>query len=261
MKTTQFIENKSPLLHYFDQIYIINLESRVDRLKEVEQELKKIGIDINHPVVHLFKANKPEQNAGWPSAGTKGCFQSHLAILKDAKKNQYQRILVLEDDVTFVSNFNYQLESLISQLNNISWDIFYGGYQISDQIKADNLKVLSNQFQNKNLFLSPSNTDVMCTHCVAFNESVISDLIKYLEAMMARPAGHIAGGPMHVDGAFSWFRREHPYVKTALAYPALANQRSSRTDIHDLKWMDTMPLIKNVTSVARKIKNKISIAI
>lgn len=258
MKTTQFIENQSPILHYFDQIYIINLENRVDRLKEVEKELKKIGIDISHPVVNLFKASKPTHYEGWPSAGTKGCFLSHLAILKDAQKNQYQRILVLEDDVKFVSNFNRQMESIILQLNNVSWDIFYGGYQMAEQTKIAITNAFNHPSHNKSLYISPSDTNIMCTHCVSFNESIIAALIQYLEAMMARPAGHAAGGPMHVDGAFSWFRKEHPHVKTVLAYPVLAIQRSSRTDIHDLKWMDTIPLIKNATRVARKIRNKIS---
>lgn len=258
MKTTQFIEGQSPILHYFDQIYIINLEERVDRLKEVENELAKIGVHLSHPNVHLFKATKPSQHENWPSAGTKGCFLSHLAILKDAQKHQYQRILVLEDDVQFTSDFNRKMEALIPQLNNVSWDIFYGGYQMAEQAKIAITNAFNSPSQNKSLYLSPSDTNVLCSHCVAFNQSIIAALVQYLEAMMVRPAGHIAGGPMHVDGAFSWFRKEYPHIQTALAFPTLAIQRSSRTDIHDLKWMDTMPFIKNATSVARKIRNKIS---
>jgi len=86
MKTTQFIENQSPILHYFDQIYIINLETRDDRRKEVEVELANIGISLSHPNVKLFRVKKPTDFEGWPSAGTKGCFLSHLNILKDAQK-------------------------------------------------------------------------------------------------------------------------------------------------------------------------------
>ena len=35
------------------------------------------------------------------------------------------------------------------------------------------------------------------------NAPAIGPLIAYLERMVARPAGHPEGGPMHVDGAYS----------------------------------------------------------
>jgi len=258
MKTTQFIENQSPILHYFDQIYIINLETRVDRRKEVEVELANIGISLSHPNVKLFRVKKPTDFEGWPSAGTKGCFLSHLNILKDAQKNQYERILILEDDVQFINNFNQQMKSLIPQLNSTAWDVFYGGYEIDEQTKTTMSEKFKNSSNNINIYISGSNTHVMCTHFVAFNQSIIVKLIKYLEAMMIRPAGDPAGGPMHVDGAYSWFRRENHTIQTVLAHPRIAIQRSSRTDIHDLNWMDEMLLIKDLTSIARKIKNNLA---
>jgi glycosyl transferase, family 25 len=58
---------------------------------------------------------------------------------------------------------------------------------------------------------------------------------------------------MHVDGAYSWFRRQHPEVITLLAMPELGHQRSSRTDIHDLNWYDRSIVLRPLVSVLRRI--------
>ncbi len=56
-------------------------------------------------------------------------------------------------------------------------------------------------------------------------------MVDYLEAMLQRPKGSPDGGPMHVDGAYSWFRRAHPEVAAYVCTPSVAQQRSSRSDI------------------------------
>jgi glycosyl transferase family 25 len=60
---------------------------------------------------------------------------------------------------------------------------------------------------------------------------------------------------MHVDGAYSWFRRAHPQFLTVLASPELGHQRHSATDIHPLKWFDKTPVLKSLVALARKLKN------
>jgi len=50
---------------------------------------------------------------------------------------------------------------------------------------------------------------------------------------------------MHVDGAYTWFRRTHPTRRTWVALPELGHQRQSRTDIHPLRWYDRWPLVRD----------------
>lgn len=69
------------------------------------------------------------------------------------------------------------------------------------------------------------------THFVTFQGEAIPAAVHYLEQILARPAGDPEGGPMHVDGAYNWFRRANPQFKTVLAVPELGFQRASRTDI------------------------------
>jgi hypothetical protein len=62
---------------------------------------------------------------------------------------------------------------------------------------------------------------------------------------------------MHVDGAYTWYRRLSPEDVTLAAVPELGHQRSSRTDIHDLRWFDRLPLVHDTVAGLRRLKNMI----
>jgi glycosyl transferase family 25 len=249
----------TPMLDYFDQIYIINLENRQDRLSETRSEFEKISVDFNHAKIRIFKAIKPENDKSWPSAGVKGCYLSHLAVLKDAKFNRFERILILEDDVNFAQYFNILLAETIVQLKSQPWGIFYGGYRVGESEQANIVDAYRHQQSiHKNLFKPLPDTEVFCLHFVAITQATIEQLVDHLEKMMQKPMGDPTGGRMHVDGAYNWFRKKHTDIVTLLAYPQLADQRSSRTDIHALKWFDTLPIFKTAVSAVRKIKNHLA---
>jgi glycosyl transferase family 25 len=91
--------------------FYINLPSRPDRKKHVEEQLNTIGI-------------KPERfNAIRMDNGAIGCSMSHLRLLETAKLNNWEHILIVEDDILFtdpnlfVTQFNKFLSS------NIDFDV------------------------------------------------------------------------------------------------------------------------------------------
>ncbi|MBC7483864.1 MAG: LPS biosynthesis glycosyltransferase, partial [Rhizobacter sp.] len=96
---------------------------------------------------------------------------------------------------------------------------------------------------------------VQTTHFIGFQGEAIAAAAAYLAAMLERPPGDPDGGPMHVDGAYSWFRRAHPEFQTVLAVPPLGYQRASRTDIHDLAWFDKLPVVRELVSAVRRARN------
>ena len=63
---------------------------------------------------------------------------------------------------------------------------------------------------------------------------------------------------MHLDGAYQTFRERNPRLITLLASPSLGFQRSSRTDIHDLRWFDRTPLVSDAVEWVRGVKNRCS---
>jgi hypothetical protein len=232
-------------LAIFEKIYVINLPSRRDRYREMSEQLKTIGLGFDSPFVELFEAVRPDSAGGFPSVGARGCFMSHLGILQKASGEGLSRILILEDDVNFHSDFLPRGAQVTSSLRRHAWSIFYGGYHFPEGSEAI-------EFDGG---LVSSDTVIMLTHFVGFQGAAIGIAANYLEAMLQRPAGHPDGGPMHVDGAYSWLRRSHPHLLTYLAAPELGYQRSSRTDLSPPSWYDRAPVARDLVSLARKFKN------
>jgi glycosyl transferase family 25 len=63
--------------------------------------------------------------------------------------------------------------------------------------------------------------------------------------------------PPPIDGAYVWFRRQHPDFSTEFARPVIAVQRPSRSDIARPKMFDTVPLLRAPIGVARKLKRRL----
>jgi glycosyl transferase family 25 len=99
------------LISNLPTIYI-NLEHRKDRNESTLKELSKIN--IHNP--ERFNAVKTEN-------GAIGCSLSHIKCLEIAIKNNYQYIMICEDDIeildpkVFTENVNKFLNS------NIDWDV------------------------------------------------------------------------------------------------------------------------------------------
>ena len=233
------------LQQIFDRIYIINLASRRDRRQRVEGELKRIGAEVDGDRIRFFDAIRPEDAAGFPNIGAHGCFRSHLEVLKLARRESENAFLILEDDVCFPADFSALATPVLAAAAQQQWDVFYGGYR-------------NIQSASPITTLVASDNTVETTHCIGFKTALAADLIDYLEAMRSRPPGSPEGGPMHVDGAYSWFRRARPDVLTLAASPAIAHQTASRSDITQRSALDRLPVIRDVVEAARELRRRIT---
>ena len=104
-------------MELFKYALYINLESRPDRRKHVEQELKKMNIDAER--INAIKM----------AEGAIGCTLSHIRCLELAKERQYPHVFVIEDDITFL-----QPELLLENLKKFEenaelqcWDVLIIG--------------------------------------------------------------------------------------------------------------------------------------
>jgi glycosyl transferase family 25 len=91
--------------------FYINLLSRPDRKNHVEEQLNNIGI-------------KPERfNAIRMDNGAIGCSMSHLKLLETAKLNNWEHVLIVEDDILFTDPnlFVEQFNKFLS--NNKDFDV------------------------------------------------------------------------------------------------------------------------------------------
>lgn len=124
---------------YFDEIYCINLDERVDRWEHSLQEFKKAGIENR---VQRFSAIKNND-------GRVGIIQSNLAIVKKAKEKKLRNVLVFEDDVQFiVDNPQEILAKSIEQIGDNKWFLFYLGANTHEKLSKikPNLILLKNAF-------------------------------------------------------------------------------------------------------------------
>lgn len=88
----------------FDQIYLINLKRRDDKLRWALAQCSKLG--FLPTVVSAFDAIDWQLSSPFLNpAGAIGCTISHLFCLTDAINNDHKRILVLEDDMALMDYF------------------------------------------------------------------------------------------------------------------------------------------------------------
>ena len=212
--------------------YVINLEHRADRRSEMTRELDSIGWRAQ-----FFPAVRPTESKGFPSIGARGCFLSHLSAIKRAPDGH---VLLMEDDLNFTPDFSQMWSGTYGALTGLDWSIFYPGHVLVDQ-------------PNGLVLLEPS-VPVQCTHFLLIHERARSRIIDGLEAILARPAGHPHGGPMHVDGAYSTIRTQNPDLKTYVFSPSLGYQRSSRSDIASGRLLDSFAFLKPFMSGMRRVK-------
>jgi glycosyl transferase family 25 len=234
--------NKSMhLKDYFSKIYVINLPERVDRRREIEQVLLHMGIESN--AVNFFPGIRPKEAAGFRTAGARGCFLSHLQILKSAEKQNLDSVLIIEDDLEIMYKFLKVEHYIVNLLSFQKWDVVYLGHS------------LDLQKNDSEFALEEYSEAISLTHFVGFHRRIISPLVDFLQALLKEPAGSPKGGPMDIDGAYSTFRLRYPETITLVANPSLGYQRSSRGDISPSKWFDHLSLLRYLISKYKKIKH------
>jgi glycosyl transferase, family 25 len=232
------------LVDCFDRIVVINLPSRADRRREMARQLAAVGLTWDAPTVHRFDAIRPADRGEFPTIGARGCFLSHLGVLREARDAGAHSLLIFEDDLDFSPNFAAQWPAVSQDLGSEAWSLFYGGYVI------DGATPLA---PRPTWTVSP-NMPVQTAHFLGVRGAAVAELVTYLETMLTRSNGDPAGGPMHVDGAYSWFRREHPQHVTIAAREQLGHQRASRTDIHPLRWFDRWIGLRLAAQQARRLR-------
>jgi GR25 family glycosyltransferase involved in LPS biosynthesis len=170
---------------------------------------------------------------------------SHLAVLREAREKGLASVLILEDDLNFCDDFASRFKAIASSLGSVEWGLFFGIYWVESPLAATHSACV------KAGTLLPIGTSAF----VAVNGRYLDLLVDYLDAMLKRPPGDPQGGPMHIDGAYCWFRQSHPEISTWLASQQLGFQRSSKTDVHALKWYDRASWSASAVSKLRRLRN------
>ncbi|GAB4320134.1 MAG: hypothetical protein OHK0047_02570 [Leptolyngbyaceae cyanobacterium] len=227
------------ILDFFERAYVVNLPERRDRRQAIIQNLEKIEMPLTPGKLEIFPAIRPTEANGFPGIGARGCFMSHLQILKMAHNEGLSNVLIMEDDLLIKKQLQADQNRLIEQLRQTDWGFAYFGH--NKNIPSTSLTA---QF-------FPFSEEILTTHFYGVNGKIFDRLINFLEILQQRPPGHPEGGPMHLDGAYNTFRAQNPDVVALRSIPNLGIQRSSRSDIHNTAWFDTVPVVSQLVNLAR----------
>ena len=179
---------------FFTKIFVINLPERTDRLLEIAEELEKWQIPYE-----LRNAIKNEN-------GAEGLRETVWNIIEEGVANNWQSVLIFEDDCVFVEscgNPNETMEQVVKQLPNM-WQLLYLGGQVTNGFKlrhSPNLLLLDMCFATHAWALS---LDAMKNIMSEGLESPIDNSV----VKTIQPRGH-----------------------TYITYPLLCTQRPGHSDI------------------------------
>ena len=203
------------LEEYFDKIFCINLQSRKDRWNECLMEFEKhgiIGVTRFEAIVGNLICKEKHGDMGLKEedpmyekklTGRLGCLNSHLSLIKLAKAENLNRILILEDDVQFANNIQKTFRSISKQIPG-DWSLLYlGGNE-----KAHQTKITQNILKVNHMLMG---------HAVGINCGVYDKLIHLLSQ-----ANHPA------DVYYAMIQKEY---QCYTIYPYLAWQRSGWSDL------------------------------
>jgi len=111
------------MCEFIHKIIYINLKKRTDRREQIEEDLNAYNLQYER-----FEAIET------PGFGAVGCGLSHLSVLKLAKERNYENVLILEDDFTFLVSKELLEDQLAKFFNlKLEYDVCMLSYNLLRQ--------------------------------------------------------------------------------------------------------------------------------
>lgn len=214
----------------YQQIYIINLEHRTDRMKKMKTLLDSHQIryvrfpaingkrpDIYKQWYHLRITNK---YCKLKSPGAWGYLLTLFYILANAIKNEYQHILIMDDDVRLHQNFSKSLTTISIPTD---WKLIYYGACHQNHFSQKNLLDSESKYFNVTDFqkiFGRGNIDG--SHMVGIHSCIFLELALSIK----RSIYPFDSGPL--KGIYTKYPKD-----CYIIYPYLAIQDLSESDIQN----------------------------
>lgn len=164
-------EDKNNPFQFFDQIYVVNLDRDVDRMRRVATRLSRLGITYNRfPALAAERSLLP---LGKLTAGHYAVARSHKAVLERAFECGCQRVLIFEDDVVLRDDTAEWMRTLVPQLSSLPWDIFFFGLRLDE----DGGRVAENLSRVKKSFHA---------HAYAVQREAIGRVVSFIDESLVR---------------------------------------------------------------------------
>ena len=207
------------LFERFDKVYLINLSHRKDRLVEFNKEIEKYNLGIYYRFEAINGKFHKKKYQTSLNDGEVGIILTNIEILKDAKKNDYKEILIIEDDCSFTEEI-LNIESYFKELPN-DWKMLYFGGNHNTHIGVNSPKVINDKVIKLHHTYS--------AHFVVLKNDIFDELLFSLSLLNKQ-----------LDVIYAEIQKRHIVYSF---YPAIAKQRADFSDIQN-KQVDYNWLIK-----------------
>jgi len=110
---------------FFEKIYIINLDERTDRWEKCLDIFKEYELDSYERVSGEKILEEKFPYLDQKSRSQLGCALSFYKIIKNAYDNQFENILIFEDDFYFIHSKEKTYQILKNSIENLpeNWDV------------------------------------------------------------------------------------------------------------------------------------------
>lgn len=211
---------------FFEKVYVINLDSRPDRLAIADCFLKEQGIKYER-----FPAIKDDN-------GIKGLILTMIKLFRHCMDAGYKNVLVLEDDVQFlVPNVNAFLNEVLPQLPT-DYLTFHLGL---------NLLTTPTRISQNILRVNQSYS----THAIAYSREAMVIVLNELQQKELLPYDIYMRDNIQIHG------------RSYCTMPMIATQRPDYSDIEkrDIDWAGLMSMTFNMHTKKLQSMNEIAYCI
>ena len=199
----------SILSSYFDKIYCINLDERIERWTQSKEEFSRVGFNevtrfsgINGATLDLSNV----YHNTYIDEGHRGVTETHIEIISEAKKNKYNSIMIMEDDVYFTDEV-FNLSKFMQSVPK-DWDaLYFGGKNLEETSVVNKDIVRLNKTYN--------------LHCFAIKNTIYDSALSLLKERL-----HYA------DGSYAILQKTEG-VNTYGVTPFFAYQRAGYSDTRE----------------------------
>jgi len=202
---------------FFDKTFCINLDRRFDRWSECVAEFDKnklVGIERFKAVDGKSLSELPK---GFLTTSRLALVLTNMLILDKAIEENYDSILILEDDVEFTNQVT-NMKSFFDLLPE-DWDMLYFGGNHNTHVGSEPPTIINDKVCKLH--------NTFSTHCVAINNKAFKEILERLKKC---------------DNALDVIYTElQKKLNVYSFYPMIATQRVSFSDIEnkmtDYKWL------------------------
>lgn len=135
--STSYLPNNDtmPLVRYFDQVWLITLKRRADRLDRFLGEIEKAKWPFRKPEIFwAIDGDKVGVPKYWQTGGgSYGCLRSHATILERAIQDDIGSVLILEDDAVFDASFERSVTAFLSNVPTDWQCLMLGGQHVNSE--------------------------------------------------------------------------------------------------------------------------------